>query len=40
MNSLEALLSDMRKTRSLRRPDLANKDDDVLGVENCDPEAE
>jgi hypothetical protein len=36
MNSLEALLSDSRKARSLREPDQANKEDDVLGVENWD----
>jgi hypothetical protein len=37
MNSLEALLSETRKARSLRGPDLANKEDEMLGVENCDP---
>jgi hypothetical protein len=37
MNSLEALLSDTRKTRSLRGLDLVNKEDEVLVVGNCDP---
>jgi hypothetical protein len=40
MNSLEALLSDTRKARNQRGSDLANKEDDVLGVGNCDPKAE
>jgi hypothetical protein len=40
MNSGEALLSDPGKARSLRRPDLVNKEDDVLGVRNCDPKPE
>jgi hypothetical protein len=34
MNSIEALLSDTRKDRSLRGADLANKEDDVLGIGN------
>jgi hypothetical protein len=40
MNSIEALLSDTQKARSLRVPDLANKEDEVLGVGNCDPKTE
>jgi hypothetical protein len=40
MNSLEALLSDTRQAISLRRPELANKEDEVLGGENCDPKIE
>jgi hypothetical protein len=40
MNSLEAFLSDIRKVRSLRVPDQGNKEDEVLGVGNCDPETE
>jgi hypothetical protein len=32
MNSLEALFSNNRKARSQRGPDLANKEDDMLGV--------
>jgi hypothetical protein len=34
MNTLEALLSDIRKARSLNWPDLANKEDEMLGVGN------
>jgi hypothetical protein len=37
MKSFEALLSETRKARSQRRLDLANRDDDVLSVGNCDP---
>jgi hypothetical protein len=37
MNSLDAFLSDTRKARSLRGRDLAKKEDEVLGVGNCDP---
>jgi hypothetical protein len=40
MNSLEALLSDARKARSPRGSDLANKEDEVLGIGNCDPKTE
>jgi hypothetical protein len=37
MNSLEALLSKTRKTRSPKELDLANKEDEVLGIGICDP---
>jgi hypothetical protein len=40
MNFLEALLSDTRKVRSQKEPDLANKKDEVLGVGNYDPKPE
>jgi hypothetical protein len=40
MNSLEALLSDIRKARSLRIPDLANKEDEVLGAGHYYPKTE
>jgi hypothetical protein len=37
MNFFEAFPSDIRKPRSLKGPDLANKEDEAVGVENCDP---
>jgi hypothetical protein len=39
MNFLEALRSDPQKVRSLRRPDLANHEEGVLGAGNCDPKS-
>jgi hypothetical protein len=40
MDCVKELLSDTRKNRSLRRPDLPNKECEVLGVENCNPKSE
>jgi hypothetical protein len=40
MSSFEALLSDARKARSLNGTDQVNKEDDMLGVGNCDPKPE
>jgi hypothetical protein len=37
MNSPEALLSAPRKSRDLTGPDLANNEDEVLGIGNGDP---
>jgi hypothetical protein len=40
MNSLEALVSRTETARSLRAPDLATKEDEVLGVGHYDPKTE
>jgi hypothetical protein len=40
VNSLEILFSDILKARTMRRTDLVNKEDEVLGVWNCDPKTE
>jgi hypothetical protein len=40
MNSVEPLLSDPRKARSQRGPDLANKENELMGVGNSDPKTE
>jgi hypothetical protein len=40
MNFFEALLSETRKAKSQRRLDLANTDNEMLGVGNCDPRTE
>jgi hypothetical protein len=37
MSSLEAFLSDTPKARRMRGTDLANKKNEVLDVEKCDP---